>query len=117
MLNLLYGVETKVDHTPGADLAAGDPVVIGSVLTFPSVNISANKLGSVNWPSGTAVYELDNSGVAFTAGDQVSYHTANKNAVADGAAGSEHFGIVVEDATTSQKVKAVHQLNAVLTET
>lgn len=117
MIKLVSGTQTKIDHTPSSDLAAGDPVVIGSALTFPSISIDANKLGAVNWPSGTAVYELDNSGVAFTAGDQVSYHTTNKNAVANGAAGSEHFGIVVEDAATTDKVRAVHQLNAVLTET
>jgi len=118
MIELHYGKETKVDYTPsGAAVEAGDPIVLGSVLCYPSVKIEDGKKGSVNWPSGTAVCKLTNSGVAFTAGDQVSYHTTNKNAVANGTSGSTHFGICVKDAATTDDVLVMHQLNATVMET
>ena len=60
-----------VDHTPVADLTAGDVVLLGSDLYgVPANDIPANVKGAVNL---RGAYKLPKDGSAYTAGDTVEY--------------------------------------------
>ena len=72
-----------IDHTPAADVAAGDVVVIGKIVGVAKLDIKAGELGALT---------------AFAAGAEVGWDAASKKAVAAGASGSAKFGHAVADA-------------------
>ena len=82
-----------IDHTPAADVAAGDVVVIGKIVGVAKLDIKAGELGAL---ALTGVYEVANT--AFAAGAEVGWDAASKKAVAAGASGSAKFGHAVADA-------------------
>ena len=85
-----------IDHTPAADVAAGDVVVIGKIVGVAKLDIKAGELGAL---ALTGVYEVAKaSGTAFAAGAEVGWDAASKKAVAAGASGSAKFGHAVADA-------------------
>ena len=83
-----------IDHTPIADVAAGDVVVLsGKLVGVAKLDIKAGELGAL---ALTGVYEVAKaSGVAFAAGMEVAWDAANKKAVAAGASGSVKIGHAV----------------------
>ena len=82
-----------IDHTPMADVAAGDMVVLGKLVGVAKLDIKAGELGAL---ALTGVYEVTkNSGVAFAAGMEVGWNPTDRKAVAAGAAGSVKIGHAV----------------------
>ena len=54
-----------IDHTPAADVAAGDVVVIGKIVGVAKLDIKAGELGAL---ALTGVYEVaKGTGIAFCA--------------------------------------------------
>ena len=83
-----------IDHTPMADVAAGDVVVLANKLVgVAKLDIKAGELGAL---ALTGVYEMTkNAGVAFAVGMEVAWDAANRKAVAAGASGSVKIGHAV----------------------
>ena len=82
-----------IDHTPMADVAAGDMVVLGKLVGVAKLDIKAGELGAL---ALAGVYEVTkNSGVAFAAGMEVGWNPTDRKAVAAGAAGSVKIGHAV----------------------
>ena len=82
-----------IDHTPMADVAAGDVVVVGKLVGVAKLDIKAGELGAL---ALTGVYEMTkNAGVAFAVGMEVAWDAANRKAVAAGTSGSVKIGHAV----------------------
>ena len=82
-----------IDHTPMADVAAGDMVVLGKLVGVAKLDIKAGELGAL---ALTGVYEVAKaSGTAFAAGMEVGWNPTDKKAVAAGASGSVKMGHAV----------------------
>ena len=82
-----------IDHTPAADVAAGDVVVIGKIVGVAKLDIKAGELGAL---ALTGVYEVaKGTGVAFAAGMEVGWNASDRQAVAAGASGSVKIGHAV----------------------
>ena len=83
-----------IDHTPMADVAAGDVVVLsGKLVGVAKLDIKAGELGAL---ALTGVYEMAKAtGVAFAAGMEVGWNPTDRKAVAAGAAGSVKIGHAV----------------------
>ena len=63
-----------IDHTPGSAVAAGDVVVIGSIVAVAPRPIAANELGSVA-VEGVFTVAKDDSDIA--AGNAVNYYATS----------------------------------------
>lgn len=63
-----------IDHTPGSAVAAGDVVVIGSIVAVAPRPIAANELGSV---AVKGVFNVAKDGSNISAGDGVNYYAAS----------------------------------------
>ena len=83
-----------IDHTPTADVAAGDVVVLsGKLVGVAKLDIKAGELGAL---ALTGVYEVAKAeGVAFAQGTEVGWSESEKKAVAAGASGSVKLGHAV----------------------
>ena len=83
-----------IDHTPEADVAAGDVVVLADKLVgVAKLDIKADELGAL---ALTGIYEVSKaSGTAFAAGAEVGWSPSTKKAVAAGASGSVKLGHAV----------------------
>jgi len=83
-----------IDHTPEADVAAGDIVVLaGKLVGVAKLDIKAGELGAL---ALTGVYEVaKTSGTAFAAGAEVGWSPATKKAVAPDADGAAKLGHAV----------------------
>ena len=83
-----------IDHTPMADVAAGDVVVLsGKLVGVAKLDIKAGELGAL---ALTGVYEMAKAtGVAFAQGSEVGWSAADKKVVAAGASGSVKIGHAV----------------------
>ena len=83
-----------IDHTPMADVAAGDVVVLANKLVgVAKLDIKAGELGAL---ALTGVYEVAKaSGAAFAVGMEVAWDATNRKAVAAGASGSIKMGHAV----------------------
>ena len=82
-----------IDHTPEADVAAGDVVVLGKLVGVAKLDIKAGELGAL---ALTGIYEVSKaSGTAFAAGAEVGWSPSTKKAVAAGASGSVKLGHAV----------------------
>ena len=82
-----------IDHTPMADVAAGDMVVLGKLVGVAKLDIKAGELGAL---ALTGVYEVAKAeGVAFAQGTEVGWSASEKKAVAVGASGSVKLGHAV----------------------
>jgi len=98
-----------IDHTPGADVSAGDVVVQGELVGVAKLDIPANALGAL---AVTGVYDFPKAsggGVTFSTGDIVYWDDTNDLAVAtDGAGANKEIGNAVADAAdadTSVRVR------------
>ena len=82
-----------IDHTPMADVAAGDMVVLGKLVGVAKLDIKVAELGAL---ALTGVYEVAKaSGAAFAVGMEVAWDATNRKAVAAGASGSVKMGHAV----------------------
>ena len=98
-----HGDPVMVDYTPGADVAQGDVVVIGSVARVTHVPLPANRLGAV--ADGGAVY-LVAADAAISAGKKV-YWNAAAGQVTETAGANVVFGRTVGASTVAGQVIAV----------
>lgn len=58
-LRYKHGDVLMVDYTPsGADVTAGDIVLVGNAACVAHTDIPDGELGALAYPSGTAVYEI-----------------------------------------------------------
>lgn len=83
-----------IDHTPMADVAAGDVVVLANKLVgVAKLDIKAGDLGAL---ALTGVYEVAKAtGTAFAVGTEVGWNPTTRQAVAAGASGSVKLGHAV----------------------
>lgn len=99
-----HGPQVQMDHTPGADVAAG------TMLFFPAANpdalvavanvaLEANKLGAVDTDG---IYKVKKkSGAVFSKGEVVGWDTGNSEAVVDGDAAQDlTIGVCYGDAAS-----------------
>ncbi|MBQ6140749.1 MAG: DUF2190 family protein [Kiritimatiellae bacterium] len=82
-----------IDHTPIADVAAGDIVIQSKLVGVAKLDIKAGELGAL---ALAGVYEVAKAtGTAFAVGMEVGWNPTTKQAVAAGAAGSTKIGHAV----------------------
>ena len=87
-----------IDHTPGANVAAGDVVVQGDLVGVAKKDIVANALGAL---AVTGVFDFAKSGgVAYTVG-QILYWDDTNNVVTTTATGNKQIGKVVRAAASA----------------
>ena len=68
----------EIDYTPGAAVAAGDAVVVGSIVGVATEAIAANALGSLAIRGVFAFPKDDSSGSAIAAGAQLYWDASNE---------------------------------------
>ena len=86
-----------IDYTPTADVAAGDVVVLGSVVGVTKLDIKAGELGAL---ALTGVYEMPkSSGSSIAAGSVVAWDRTNRKVVGGGVSGAITIGHAVSSAT------------------
>lgn len=89
-----------IDHTPAADVAAGEVIVQGELVGVARLDIKANAIGALavegvfDFPKAVGV------GTALTTGTDVFWDAATLEATSNAAAGAnKKIGRVVKDAT------------------
>jgi predicted RecA/RadA family phage recombinase len=78
----------SIDHTPGADVAAGDVVVQGELVGIAKTAIAANALGAI---AVVGVFDLPKAtgvGTAITAGAKAYWDAGNSVATTDDDTGN-----------------------------
>jgi len=78
----------SIDHTPGADVAAGDVVVQGELVGVAKLDIPANTLGALAVAGVFDFPKATSGGSAITAGAEVYWDEAAGEATTDAAAGA-----------------------------
>lgn len=89
---LHHGSPLMVDHTPGADVAAGEVVVVGDGCRIAHADIPADRLGALAIRGG--VYRVPKStaaGSAIAAGKSVYWDATNNVQTTNAAAGANKF--------------------------
>ena len=95
----------RIDHTPMADLAAGEVVVQGELVGVASLDIKANALGALAVEGVFDFAKAAGVGTAIAAGAQVYWDDATDEATTDAAAGANKLiGKVVRAATDADAV-------------
>lgn len=97
-----------IDHTPGADVAAGDVVVQGELVGVAVRDIQANALGALAVAGVFDFPKEAGAAVTFSTGDNVYWDDTNDVAVTtDGAGANKLIGKAVADAADADdKVRA-----------
>lgn len=109
MIKLVDGNhQKKVDYTPTVNVDAGVVVPFGSTLTITSVDIEANRPGSVNWPNAGAQYSIPNvAGNSYAVGADV-FADANNEGLPAGGIGK--IGVVTQEvAATDELITFIHE--------
>jgi predicted RecA/RadA family phage recombinase len=89
----------SIDHTPGADVAAGEVVVQGELVGVAKLDIPAGRLGALAVSGVFDLAKAAGSGVTFSAGDKVYWDASGSVAVAtDGSGANKLVGKAVADA-------------------
>lgn len=89
----------SIDHTPVADVAAGDVIVQGDLVGVAVRNVKAGELGAIGVEGVFEFPKEAGGGVAFSTGDLAYWDDANDVAVAtDGGGANKLIGKVVVDA-------------------
>lgn len=98
-----------IDYTPGADVAAGDVVVLSDLVGIAKREIKANTPGALAVTGEFDVAKASGGGVTFSAGDKVYWDDTNNLAVAtDGAGANKLLGkatAAAADAATTVRVR------------
>jgi len=94
-----------IDHTPGADVAAGDVVVQGELVGVAKLDIKAGRLGAL---AVEGVFDFPKSvgpSSAMPAGLDVYWDAAGQVATEDPSGGAnKRIGRVVKDATDDDAI-------------
>ena len=100
---------SAIDYTPGADVAAGDVVVLSDLVGITKRDIKANALGALAVMGVFDIAKEGGVGVTFSIGDKVYWDDANDFAVAtDGAGANKLLGkavLAAADADTTVRVR------------
>ena len=98
-----------IDYTPGADVAAGQVVVLSDLIGIAKTAISANVLGALAVEGVFDVAKEGGAAVTFGVGDLAYWDDTNKFAVTtDGGGANKLLGKVVKaaaDADTLVRVR------------
>ena len=98
-----------IDYTPGADVAAGQVVVLSDLIGIAKTAISANVLGALAVEGVFDVAKEGGAAVTFAIGDLAYWDDTNKFAVTtDGAGANKLLGKAVKaaaDADTLVRVR------------
>lgn len=109
----VHGNPRMLDYTPsGADVAAGDVLVIGDTIQIAHLNIPDGELGAL--AAGGGVYDVDKDGagaVAFTDGQTVYWDPATNRATPTAGALKKMGTAVGPAGTTATKVRVHHRPN------
>lgn len=87
----------SIDYVPGADVAAGDLVIVNDLVGVARLDIPAGTLGSV---AVGGVYEMPKGAAAIDFGKKAYWDTTNKVVTAT-ATGNTLIGKAVSDAAAS----------------
>lgn len=101
----------SVDHTPEADVAAGDIIKIGKIVGIAKLDIKAGELGAL---ALVGVYEIATGGTAVNPGDLVCVDPATGKVCAESASGAIKLGHAVNKAEatdTTVHVRLLQGLN------
>jgi len=91
---------SRIDHTPGADIAAGDVVVQGDLIGVASLDIKAGTLGALAVEGVFDFAKAAGVGTAIAAGVQIYWDDTADEATTDSAAGANKLiGKVIRAAT------------------
>jgi len=94
----------SIDHTPGANVAAGQVVVLGKVCLVAKTPIVASALGSL---AATGVFDvLKTAGLAVTGGDAVYWNDTTNRATKTST--DVYMGVAVKDAAAGDSTVRVH---------
>lgn len=94
-----------IDHTPAADLAAGDVVVQGELLGVARLDIKANTLGALAVEGVFDFPKAVGPSSALPTGSDVFWDEASQQATADSGAGAnKKIGRVVRDASDGDAI-------------
>lgn len=102
MAHIQYGA--ALDYTPTTGVAAGEAVVVGSIVGVASSPIAANELGSLNVEGVFSVPKPTGSGTDYAMGSKVSLY--NGQAVT-GATGTAMGYVAKKPATTDATVNVL----------
>lgn len=94
----------RLDYTPTTGVAAGEAVVIGSIVGVASSPIAANELGSVNVEGVFSIPKPTGAGTDYAMGSKVSLY--NGQAVT-GATGTAMGYVAKKPATTDTTVNVL----------
>lgn len=87
----------SIDHTPAANVAAGDVVVQGDLVGIAKLDIPADTLGSLSVTGIYDVPKIGGPGMAMTTGTKLYWDSANKYATPTEIDG-KYMGKAVADA-------------------
>lgn len=82
----------SIDHTPTADVAAGDIVKLGKLVGIAKLDIKAGELGAL---ALTGVYEVAKGDAVFAVGDEVGWDAVSSKAVIASTAGCTKLGYAI----------------------
>ena len=89
----------SIDHTPVADVAAGDVIVQGELVGVARVPIAAGALGALAVEGVFDFPKATGGGTALTTGTDAHWDAGAQQATSDAAAGvNKKLGRVVKDA-------------------
>lgn len=77
-----------IDYTPAEDVAAGDVVLVGSLVGVAKKNIAANRLGALAVEGVFDFFKATGGGTAIGNGADVYWDAAAKQATTDDASGA-----------------------------
>ncbi len=107
---LVHGSPRMVDHTPGADIAAGEVVVLTDGVRIAHRAIASGAKGAL--AAGGGVYDFakpTGGGTAMTDGDTAYWDDTGKQAEND-ATGNKKLGLVVGAVGDSDTTVLVHHM-------
>lgn len=90
------GRQETVDYTPGADVAAGTVVVVGSLVGVTNLDIAANALGALSISGIFRAPKATGGGTAITGGSKVFWDAGNTRVTLT-AGTNKLMGIVTPD--------------------
>lgn len=103
------GCPEMADYAPGADVPAGEVIVLVNYVVVPHLALKNGVKGSV--AIGKGIYECTADG-ALAAGDKVYWNDTTNKVTKTAAAGArKHFGFVAPDSSAAadgNKVKVIH---------
>lgn len=106
----VHGSPLMVDHTPSADVSAGDVVVVGDICRIAHRDIAANTLGAL--AAGGGVYRMPKetgSSTAIAAGTKV-YWDAGNSVITDAAGSLKAVGYTVAASVDGDATQLVHHV-------